>query len=65
MSQDIPDGPSYDPETYNPDGSVRTMHRLPNFVEAYEQAKNANYVRPREIPDKDKQLSIKEIFGHT
>ncbi|KAK0042454.1 hypothetical protein Bpfe_028107, partial [Biomphalaria pfeifferi] len=31
----------YDPEHFNPDGSLRTVHRLPGFEQAYAQAQKA------------------------
>ena len=54
--------PSYDPEVYNADGSLRTVHNLPDFVQSYEQARKARYIRSKENLEKEKELSIKQIF---
>jgi len=60
--QDISDGPSFDPDHYNPDGTLRTIHRLPNFGEAYAEASKARYVRHRDLLDREKELTVKQIF---
>jgi hypothetical protein len=60
--QDIPESSSFDPEKYNPDGSLRTMHRIPSFSDAYAEAGKARYIRHKELVEREKELSIKQIF---
>lgn len=55
--------PVYDRELYNPDGSLRTVYCLPSFDECWEQAQQARYIRTREVMDRDKELSVDEVFA--
>ncbi|CAG5124522.1 unnamed protein product [Candidula unifasciata] len=55
----------FDPEQYNPDGSLKTMHKLPGFDQSYAQAMKARYVRHQQLTDKEKELSVNEIFGRS
>uniref|UniRef100_A0A0B7B3B5 Uncharacterized protein n=1 Tax=Arion vulgaris TaxID=1028688 RepID=A0A0B7B3B5_9EUPU len=52
---------TWDPEHYNPDGSLRTMHKLPGFDQSYAQAMKARYIRHKDHQG-EKELSIREIF---
>lgn len=53
---------SWDPEQYNPDGSLRTVHRLPGFDQSYAQAMKARYIRHRTVVDREKELTVNQIF---
>lgn len=55
--------PVYDRELYNPDGSLRTVYCLPSFDECWEQAQQARYIRTREVMDRDKELTVDEVFA--
>ena len=55
----------FDQEKYAPDGSLRTVHMLPDADTAYSQARTARYLRwrdPNEM-EYDKELTINEIFS--
>ncbi|XP_073414031.1 coiled-coil domain-containing protein 190 isoform X2 [Dendrobates tinctorius] len=51
-----------DEETYAPDGGLRTLHTMPDFMASLEEAKNARYIRHRIKPEFEKELSVGEIF---
>ena len=53
---------SFDSDTYNPDGTLRTVHTMTTFEHRYEQAKKARYVRHRDKPDFERELSVSQIF---
>ncbi|XP_048777611.2 uncharacterized protein LOC125681507 [Ostrea edulis] len=53
------------PESFNPDGSLKTMYTAPSFESSWEEAKKARYIRTREPLDRDRQLSANEIFDKT
>ncbi|CAG5135129.1 unnamed protein product [Candidula unifasciata] len=53
---------SFDPEVYNPDGSLRTVHKLPSFDQSYADARNTRYIRHRERSENEKELSVDQIF---
>lgn len=53
---------NFDGTLYNPDGSLRTVHMLPDFKAAFREAKKARYVRTRGKQWFEKELSIKDIF---
>uniref|UniRef100_A0A8C8SGD3 Uncharacterized protein n=2 Tax=Pelusios castaneus TaxID=367368 RepID=A0A8C8SGD3_9SAUR len=36
----------------------------PGFLELYAEARKARYIRHKGIPDSEKELSLREIFGH-
>ncbi|XP_052790633.1 coiled-coil domain-containing protein 190-like [Mya arenaria] len=55
--------PNSDPDKYNPDGSLRTVHQMPEFDQRWEQAEKARYIRTRNLPERDRELSVNEIFG--
>ncbi|WAR31636.1 hypothetical protein MAR_034178 [Mya arenaria] len=54
--------PAFDPDTYNPDGSLRTVHQMPEFDQRWEQAEKARYIRTKDLLDRDRELSVNEIF---
>lgn len=56
--------PVYDPERYNPDGSLKTMHTLPDPDKSWEEAKKARYIRSKEALERDRELTTKEIFSN-
>ncbi|XP_069793875.1 coiled-coil domain-containing protein 190 [Narcine bancroftii] len=52
---------SSDPcEFYAPDGLPRTVHTMPNFHEAFAEARKARYIRHRSKPERE--LSISDVF---
>ena len=55
--------PIFDPDVYNADGSLRTVHSLPKFEDAWNEAQKARYVRTKQTQERDRELSINEIFG--
>ncbi|BFZ20667.1 hypothetical protein BsWGS_23706 [Bradybaena similaris] len=55
----------FDPDQYNPDGSLKTVHKLPGFDQSYAQAMKARYVRHKVLSDREKELSVNEIFGRS
>nr|KAG5703026.1 hypothetical protein BaRGS_016187 [Batillaria attramentaria] len=56
------DSPNFDPEHYNPDGSLRTVHKMPDFNTSYDEASKARYIRHRKVLDREKELSVNEVF---
>ncbi|KAK3516508.1 hypothetical protein QTP70_019895 [Hemibagrus guttatus] len=50
-------------DTHAPDGQLRMVHMLPNFVQALAEARKARYIRHRGQPLCDRELSIREIFA--
>ncbi|KAH3798051.1 uncharacterized protein LOC127837899 [Dreissena polymorpha] len=54
--------PAFDPDVYNADGSLRTVHQMVNFEDAWAEAQKARYIRTKEQLERDKELSVKEIF---
>ncbi|KAK2863901.1 hypothetical protein Q7C36_003055 [Tachysurus vachellii] len=50
-------------DTHAPDGQLRMVHTLPNFVQAMAEARKARYIRHRGQPLCDRELSIREIFA--
>lgn len=59
------DSPSFDPEHYNPDGSLRTIHKMPNFNDSYAEASKARYIRHRQSLDREKELSVNQVFENS
>lgn len=55
-------GAGFDSKRYNPDGSLRTVHVLPDFGSRWSEAKKARYIRHKYKPDHEKELSVKEMF---
>lgn len=53
------------PESFNPDGSLKTMYTAPPFEQTWEEAKKARYIRTREPLERDRQLTTNEIFDKT
>ncbi|XP_071802490.1 uncharacterized protein [Asterias amurensis] len=53
----------FDQDTYAPDGSLRTMHMLPDPMETFEEAKKARYLRWRGPKEDDIELTVNQIFG--
>ena len=47
---------------YNPDGSLRTMHTMPDFSQSVAEAKKARYIRHKEKQSYETELSVREIF---
>ncbi|XP_056384022.1 coiled-coil domain-containing protein 190 [Hyla sarda] len=56
------DKPAFDEEIYAPDGGLRTLHTMPDFMDSFEEAKNARYIRHRVKPESEMELSVDEIF---
>ncbi|XP_077134442.1 coiled-coil domain-containing protein 190 isoform X1 [Ranitomeya variabilis] len=56
------DRAAIDEEIYAPDGGLRTLHTMPDFMASLEEAKNARYIRHRVKPEFEKELSVGEIF---
>ncbi|KAM4722854.1 coiled-coil domain-containing protein 190 [Rhinophrynus dorsalis] len=54
--------PVFDEDVYAPDGGLRTVLTMPDFMESLDKAKNARYIRHRYKPDFEKELSVNEIF---
>ena len=55
--------PGFDPEVYNADGTMRTVHQMPSAETAWEEAQKARYIRSKDLQDRDKELSVTEIFA--
>ncbi|XP_077188686.1 coiled-coil domain-containing protein 190 [Paroedura picta] len=53
-----------DTEAYAADGHLRTMYSRPDFLKVYTEARKFRYIRHRNIPAWEKELSLQEIFGH-
>ncbi|KAL8178095.1 UNVERIFIED_CONTAM: hypothetical protein K2H54_029446 [Gekko kuhli] len=53
-----------DAEAYAADGHLRTMYFRPDFLKAYAEARKFRYIRHKNIPAWEKELSLHEIFGH-
>lgn len=45
-----------------PDGTLRTVHQIPESDKAWDEAKKARYIRTRDLMERDRELSITEIF---
>ncbi|XP_040264705.1 coiled-coil domain-containing protein 190 [Bufo bufo] len=56
------DKAAFDEEIYAPDGGLRTLHTMPDFMDSLEEAKNARYIRHRVKPESEKELGVGEIF---
>ena len=54
--------PAFDAMKYNPDGTLRTVHVMPDFKNSFHEAKKARYIRNKERQWFEKELSIREIF---
>ncbi|XP_063796334.1 coiled-coil domain-containing protein 190-like [Pseudophryne corroboree] len=54
--------PIFDEEIYAPDGALRTLHTMPDFMDSLEEAKSARYIRHKIKPEAEKELSLGEIF---
>lgn len=54
--------PSYDADMHNPDGTLRTVHNMPTFESAWEEAQKARYIRSKHTLERERELSINEIF---
>ncbi|KAL3872215.1 hypothetical protein ACJMK2_040153, partial [Sinanodonta woodiana] len=54
---------TYEQERYNPDGSLRTVHQLPDQQKSWEEAKKARYLRLRDKQEHETELTINEIFN--
>ncbi|KAK2149028.1 hypothetical protein LSH36_471g04006 [Paralvinella palmiformis] len=54
---------AFDSSKYNPDGSVRTVHVLPDMKTRMKEARKARYIRHKEPMDRERELSISEILG--
>ncbi|KAM3915654.1 LOW QUALITY PROTEIN: coiled-coil domain-containing protein 190 [Leptodactylus fuscus] len=53
---------TFDEEIYAPDGGLRTLHTMPDFMDSLEEARHARYIRHRVKPESEKELSVDEIF---
>ena len=56
------EGPKFDSYRYNPDGTIRTMHLLPDFSSSLEEAMKARYIRHTEKQWFERELNVTEIF---
>ncbi|XP_021026700.1 coiled-coil domain-containing protein 190 isoform X1 [Mus caroli] len=52
------------PSSVDYSGIFKDECTKPTFLELFEKAKNAHYVRHRVPPESERLLSIREIFGH-
>jgi len=59
---DLPDKFAHNPDDFNPDGSLRTLHSMPKLGDSLKDAKKTRYVRHRDQQEWEKSLSINEIF---
>ncbi|KAB5539728.1 hypothetical protein PHYPO_G00092510 [Pangasianodon hypophthalmus] len=50
-------------DTHAPDGQLRMVHTLPDFVQALTEARKARYIRHRGQPLCERELSVREIFS--
>uniref|UniRef100_A0ABM5G9M4 Coiled-coil domain-containing protein 190 isoform X1 n=2 Tax=Pogona vitticeps TaxID=103695 RepID=A0ABM5G9M4_9SAUR len=53
-----------DAEAYGADGCPRNMYSRPDFLKSYSEARKARYIRHKNIPAWEKELSLQDIFGH-
>jgi hypothetical protein len=53
----------FDGLRYNPDGSLRTVHTLPDFQSSLREAMKARYLRMKGAQWIERELSTSEIFG--
>ena len=53
----------FDSLKYNPDGSVRTVHVMPDFKVSWTEAKKARYIRHKEKPAHEKELTVNQMFS--
>ena len=54
--------PAFDSDLYNPDGSMRARHTLPNLEDSLREASRARYIRHKYKPSMEKELSVSDIF---
>ena len=47
---------------HNPDGSLRTVYRLPNFEESLEEAQRARYLRLKFKPWFEREMSVSDVW---
>lgn len=52
----------FDADMYNPDGSLRMVHRMGNADDRFREAKKARYLRTREALERERELTLGEIF---
>ena len=52
----------FDQVTYNPDGSLRTVHVLPDPDASFREARKARYIRNRGPEWEERALSVSDIF---
>nr|XP_002124399.4 uncharacterized protein LOC100183521 [Ciona intestinalis] len=52
----------FDADLYAPYGKLRMAHRLPDFTKAFNEAKQARYVRTRHKREFERKMSVGEIF---
>lgn len=60
--QDIIENVPFDPDYYNPDGSLRTVHKMPDFNASYAEASKARYIRHTRAIENERELQTHEIF---
>ncbi|XP_022322355.2 uncharacterized protein LOC111123926 [Crassostrea virginica] len=60
--EEKPSKPVIGPESFNPDGSLKTMYTTPPWEQTWEEARKARYIRTREPLERDRQLTTNEIF---
>ena len=61
--EDSSDPTKIDLEKYNPDGSLRTMHVLPDFQESLHEALKARYLRSRYKQWYEREMSVSECWS--
>ena len=52
----------FDRDKYNPDGSLRTVHTLPDFTLSFNEAVKARYLRSRQKQWFERELSVSECW---
>ncbi|CAK8673704.1 unnamed protein product [Clavelina lepadiformis] len=52
----------FDTDLYAPDGRIRMVHMMPEFQQAFREARQTRYVRTKEKRDIETQLSASQIF---
>ncbi|PVD22444.1 hypothetical protein C0Q70_18257 [Pomacea canaliculata] len=60
--KDIIESVPFDPDYYNPDGSLRTVHKMPDFNTSYAEASKARYIRHTRAIENERELQTHEIF---
>ena len=56
--------PTLNPEVYTATGELRTCLNMPDFESRWEEANKASYIRTKHLRERDRELSIQEIFDN-